>query len=327
LKAVISARLSYSKKILEHKSAIIDLPNNKRLQVPDLSVFFDVVQQSILRGQAGDYIDAIADLDTRKGLDLVRNFLTSGHIEADRALSQYLLGDIQYYFPFHEIFKGSMLGQWMHFREERAEGVNIFDSRLGSRRLRMLRAFLLQFLVRRAKDERLMEVTAVECCEFMSRIGATSAQVMSCLEFLNKQHLVRTTTSEPVSPDSTIVAARSGGYYVRILSRKFVYVEECMYDTAIDSADAWRLIRDLTAQILTEDNRLTRMQQRKERVTIFLQTLEEIENEIVNDVPVMDSLRTISKIRDSVLVDVEDAIRKIKSGPRIQKYARGRAHK
>jgi hypothetical protein len=326
LKAVISARLSYSKKILERKSATIDLPNNKHLQVPDLSIFFDVVQQSILRGQAGDYIDAIADLDTRKGLDLVKNFLTSGHIEADRALSQYLLGDTQYYFPFHEIFKGSMLGQWMHFREERAEGVNIFDSRLGSRRLRMLRAFLLQFLVHRAKDERLMEVTVMECCEFMSAMGATAAQVMSCLEFLNKQRLVRTTTSEPVSADSTIVAARSGGYYARILSRKFVYVEECMYDTAIDSADAWQQIHDLTAQILTENNRLTRMQERKQRITIFLQALEDIENEIVEDAPVMESLRTIKKIREAVLDDVEDAIRKVKSGDRIQKYARGRAH-
>lgn len=327
LKAVISARLTYSKKILDNKSATIELPNNKRLHVPNLSIFFDVVQQSILRGHAGDYIDAIADLDVRKGMTLVRNFLTSGHIEADRALSQYLLGDTQYYFPFHEIFKGSMLGQWLHFREERSEGVNIFDSRLGSRRLRMLRAFLLQFLVRRAKDERLMEVTVKECCEFMSAIGAAPSQIVACLDFLNKQRLVRTTTSEPLSMESTIVAARSGGYYTRILCRKFVYVEECMYDTAIDSVDAWRRIHDLTAQILTEDNRLTRMQERKQRIMIFLQALEDIENEVVDDAPVMDPLRTINKIRQAVLADVEDAIKKIKSGARIEKYSRGRANR
>lgn len=327
LKEVISLRLSYSKAVLKGRSATIDLPNNKHLQVPDLSVFFDIVQQSILRGQAGDYIDAIADLDTRKGLDLVKNFLTSGHIEANRALKQYLLGDTQYYFPFHEIFKGSMLGQWMHFREGRAEGINIFDSRLGSRRLRMLRAFVLQFLVHRAKDERLMEVTVKECCEFMSAIGSTAVQVMSCLEFLNKHRLVRTTTSEPVSAESTIVAARSGGYYARILSGKFVYVEECMYDTAIDSAEAWRDIHDITAQILSEGNRLTRMQKRKDRILIFLQALEEIEDEIVEEVPVMESLCTINKIRRAVLNDVEDAMRKIKAGPRIEKYARGRSNK
>lgn len=324
LKAVISARLAYSKKILEKKSATIDLPNGMHLQVPDLSVFFDIVQQSILRGQAGDYVEAIADLDVRKGITLVKNFLTSGHIEADRALRQYISGDTHYYFPFHEIFKGTMLGQWRHFREDRSEGVNIFDSRLGSRRLRMMRAFLLQFMIHRAKAESSMEVAVSDCCDLMSNMGANTRQVLECLDFLGKQRLIRTTTAENVSIDSHVVVSRSGGYYVRILSRMFVYVEECMYDSAIDSQDAWDSIRDLTASILIEKNAYRRMRMRKERLLAFLNLLESIEAEVVSDAPILDPFRTIAHVRAALIANVDEAVRKSEESTR-QAWMRRRA--
>ncbi|MFC3815622.1 hypothetical protein [Lysobacter sp. GCM10012299] len=316
LKAVISARLTYSKKILEKKSATINLPNSMHLNVPDLSVFFDIVQQSILRGQAGDYVEAIADLDIRKGLSLVRNFLTSGHIEADRALRQYLIGDTKYFFPFHEIFKGTMLGQWMHFSEDRAEGINVFDSRLGSRRLRLLRAFLLQFLISRAKSDASIEVSVADCCTAMADFGASAQHVIDCLTDLSKQRLVRSTTAEGISAASTIVVTRSGGYYTRILSRKFVYVEECMYDTAIDAPEAWGAIRDLTASILVEKDALRRMKKRRERIELFLNALEQIENEIVTDAPQLATLRTIGEIRAAVLADADDAVRRAAASQR-----------
>lgn len=322
LKAVISSRLTYSKKILEKKSATIDLPNNMHFNVPDLSVFFDIVQQSILRGQAGDYIEAIADLDIRKGLSLVKNFLTSGHIEADRALRQYILGDSQYYFPFHEIFKGTMLGQWRHFREDRSEGVNVFDSRMGSRRLRLLRAFLLQYLINRAKSETSMEVSVIDCCELMSNMGANEKQVLECLTFLSKQRLVRTTTADSVSMESSIVASRSGGYYMRLLSRMFVYVEECMYDTAIDSHEDWISIRDLTATILTERNVFKRMQHRRVRIELFLSILESIEREVVSSAAILEPFSTIPHIRSAVLANADEAVKKADQATRMQRSKR-----
>jgi GTPase SAR1 family protein len=81
-KAVLSNRLIYSKKILQKKFAKIYLHNGMAIDVPDLSVFFDIVQRSILQGPAGDFIDYLSDLNIRRGLKLVTNFLTSGHIQA-----------------------------------------------------------------------------------------------------------------------------------------------------------------------------------------------------------------------------------------------------
>jgi hypothetical protein len=282
-----------------------------RFHVPDLSVFFDIVQQSILRGQAGDYVEAIADLDTRRGLTLVNNFLTSGHIEADRALKEYLSGNQTYYFPFHEIFKGSMLGQWLHFNEGRVEGLNIFDSRLGSRRLRLLRCFLLQFLLNRAKTQDSMEVPFSDCVATIGPIGATEAQIESALTTMQKYGLIRTIGAEAVGADSTLVASRAGGYYVRMLAREFVYVEECMWDTAIESDESWRLLSDYTATIEHDRIPYSRMLERKKRIAAFLEYLQGIEDEVLLDRPALRSYATISTIRDAVLRDVDGALRKL----------------
>jgi hypothetical protein len=303
--------LSYSKKILEKKQAYLDFPNGIRFHVKDLSAFFDIVQQSILRGHAGTYIEAIAGLDTRRGLTLVTNFLTSGHIEADRALREYLTGNTSYYFPFHEIFKGSMLGQWLHFNEGRVEGVNVFDSRLGSRRLRLLRSFLLQFLLNRSKTAESMEVTLSECLEVIGPMGASASQIQDVLAVLQRNGLVRTVGAERVNSDSTIVATKSGGYYMKMLTREFVYVEECMWDTAVESDETWRQLTDLTSNIEHEQVSYTRMLDRKKRIVIFLDYLQAIEEEVVRDCMQLRPFVTISLIREAVLNDVDGAIRKL----------------
>lgn len=310
LKAVISARLTLSKKILEKRSADIPLPNGMHLKVPNLGVFFDIVQQSILRGQAGDYIDAVSDLNIRKGLTLVRNFLTSGHIQADQALTKYIAGDTAYYFPFHEIFKGTALGQWQYFREDRAECINIFDARLGVARLRLFRLHLLAYLGNRAKDEKSAEVLVSECLAVFAGCGVTETSLMSTLDFLSRHALIRNVTADNLSMTSSIVITRSGGYYVRLLSRQFVYVEECMYDTAIDDPVLWRDLVDLTSSILKEVSKLERMKLRVERLRLFLSGLSAIEVDAlagseIKGVSVMDA---ISK---AALKGAEEALAKL----------------
>jgi len=313
LKAVVAARLTYSRKILEGISADIDLPNNKYLTIPDLGVFFDIVQQSILRGDAGDFIEAMADLDIRKGLSLVQNFLTSGHIEADRALSQYLQGNTKYYFPFHEIFKGALLGKWRYFQEQKSECINLFDSRLGSRRLRLIRFHILQLLLQRAKSENLIEMPVGEICDFICPIGASPQQVHNVLSFLYSNKLIRTTTSEVLAGDSSVVLTRSGGYYVKILCKTFVYSEECMYDTAIDSHESWQRMRGLTDEILRTKNKLQRMHTRLIRMDYFFRNLTELEQDLVSSHPHLATVRGMEVVRDSVLGQVRAAIDKVKN--------------
>jgi len=309
-KAVLSRRLTYSKKILEHKSARVALSNGMYLQVPDLSVFFDIVQRSILQQQAGDYIDSISDSNIRRGLTLVTNFLTSGHINADRAITAYIKENEKYIFPFQEVFKGTMLGQWKHFREDKSEGINVFDARLGSHALRLLRLNMLTYMLNRAQHEHSVEVPVLDCVRLFSGCGASPAHVVDCLRFLHQKGLVRSVTAEDLDQESTIVLTRSGGYYTKILSRKFPYVEECMFDTAIDDAEVWQTLQEATAAIEREFVIPRRMEMRKERISAFLDYLYAIESQAVQSLGDDDDLASMPHIRMAVLADVDDAIRK-----------------
>lgn len=308
LKSVISSRLTYSKKILAGRSARIEFQNGIVLNVQDLSFFFDIVQKSILGGDAGDYVDAVAGGDIRKGLTLVRNFLTSGHIEADRALKQYVNeGDKSYTFPFHEIFKGTMLGQWQHFREDRAECINLYDSRLGSRKLRLMRLHLLEELLIKAYSEESVEVPVRHCVEMASRMGASEAQVISTLQFLSANGLVRNVTAEEVSGDSTVVLTRTGGYYTRNLSARFVYTEECMFDTAIEDEATWLQLCDLTDQIENEKSVGSRLKQRRARIEVFADYLAALDDDAWKLTGSTRASPMVS-IRERVLLDADDAV-------------------
>jgi hypothetical protein len=307
-KAVLSSRLTYARKILKDRSAKIALANGMQLEVPDLSIFFEIVQRSILHEEAGDYIESVADPNIRRGLTLVTNFLTSGHINGDRAIRKYLEGQRNYQFPYHEIFKGTMLAQWRHFREDRSEGVNIFDARLGSRRTRLLRLLVLNFFLTRAQHEETLETPLIDCIQLFTKCGASEHQVISCISFLAKKGLIRNTSAEEMNQGASAVLTRSGGFYSRVLCHKHIYVEECMFDTAIDDPVIWQTLSDLTTAIEGESSILARWELRKERTDHFTNYLCRLETEMLGLLGNPDYLGTAASIRDSALTDADRAI-------------------
>jgi len=298
--AVLSKRLSLSKKILERKHVKIEVGSGARIDVPDLSVFFDITQRSLLTGESGEFINAFADLDIRKGLTLVTNFLTSGHIQADKAVSNYLKGDATYQFPFHEVFKGTMLGQWRYFKEERAECLNLFDSKSGSKTLRLLRLFILRLLILNAHDENEVEVPVKNCVELFSRAGASEAQILVCLNDLYQNGLIRNVAAEDVHSNSAVAITRRGGYLAKVLIKRLVYVEECMYDTAIENEIVWNELRALTDDIEAHSAVPAQLASRKRRAQVFLDYLQTLESTFLQLLGENGDLGALELIRRSV---------------------------
>lgn len=311
LKAVIASRLSYSRSILSGKSARIPMANGMTLNVPDLGVFFDIVQRSILGGQAGDFVDAVSDGNIRRGLTLVRNFLTSGHIQADRALRVYLHEQRRnFVFPFHEVFKGTMLGQWAHFREERSECVNIFDARLGSSRLRLLRLFLLNDLWLRAQEAKSLEASIESCHALLSGLGASVDHLVETCGELSRHGLIRVLSSGELGAGTKVALTRSGAFYVRGLARRMVYVEECMYDTSIYDPHIYDRLAELTRAAREERYSSNRMAIRCERLRAFVEYLIQGEAEARQLLPHAVHLYTIEKGSIELFAETEQALQR-----------------
>jgi hypothetical protein len=309
-RAVLSSRLTYSKTILKNIPAQVALSNGMTLKVDDLSVFFDIVQKSTLKGEAGRFIEFISDQNIRHGLTLITNLLTSGHIQADRAISNYIKGNTDYYFPFHEIFKGTMLAQWKHYKEDRSECVNLFDSRLGVHNLQLFRIHILNYLMFNAKNKDTLEVPVEECISSFSRISASEKNVLETLIFLQKHALLRSDTAEEVSLESKVTATRSGGFYAKNLSHKFPYIEACMLDTAIDNEEVWNELSEITIKIESEFKITSRMKLRYDRMDIFTKYLEGIEQEIFNTFPEFSKICVFPELRNDVMAEVDNAVRR-----------------
>ncbi len=309
-KAVLSNRFSYSKKILEKKQAQIICENGIKLNIPDLSVFFDIVQRSILSGKAGDFIDAIADNNIRKGLTLVTNFLTSGHIQADRAIKNYLDGEHEYTFPFHEVFKGSILGQWRHYKEDKAECINLFDSRISYKSARLLRLYILKHLWTIARSESSKDVPSSDFVDIFSKLGISENQILNCLNSLYKNGLLRNTSAEDIDINSNIVITRRGGFYIKYLSTKMAYLEACLYDTAIDDDDAWEVLLNYTISIEVETSIPKRMDIRRSRILYFLEYLSKLQKKDMEILGEFDYLECLEDIKKGIISDVDTAVSK-----------------
>jgi hypothetical protein len=162
--------------------------------------------------------------------------------------------------------------------------------------------------VRRAQSEQSVEVPVKDLAELFAPLGASEEQIVTVLRMLEKSALLRNVSADEIVADSTLVLTRSGAYYSRFLSRKFVYVEECMFDTAIEDPNTWRSLHDLTSVIDGVRYPSARMAVRKDRIKIFLDYLNGLESEGLALVPAAKHVASLDAVRYSVLLEATDAV-------------------
>lgn len=307
-KDVLSKRLSYASRLLKDESALIELHSGSKLNVSDLGQFFKIVQKSVLNEANSKLLEYLSDRNPRKGISLIQNFLTSGHIQADKAIKDYIEGGSKFSFPFHEVFKGSILGSWKYYKEERSESLlNIFDSKLGSKKQQLILLYLLKFLQINARIDN-AEIEYKEIVKFVSNFGTSEDLCNSLVNKLLIFNVIHTNEKHLSNPKYFITLC--GGYYISSLCKMFVYVETVMYDTNILDGDLFNKICEIT--YLIEDTRdwLEKMVLRKERVQLFFTYLKDLEENLSKEIELKDFL-VIDDISKNVIDEVDSAIKRL----------------
>ncbi|MBE9576854.1 hypothetical protein [Flavobacterium proteolyticum] len=307
---VLSKRLTYASRTLKDESAIIELHSGSKLNVSDLGLFFKIVQKSVLNEANSKLFEYLSDRNPRKGINLIQNFLTSGHIQADKAISDYIEGESKFAFPFHEVFKGSILGSWKYYREERSESLlNVFDSKLGTKKQQLILLYLLKYLQINARIDK-SEVEYSEIVKFISNFGASEDIAISLLVKLQIFNVVHTNEKHLSNPKYFITLC--GGYYISNLCKMFVYVETVMYDTNILDGELFNKLCEIT--YLIEDTRdwSERMVLRKERINLFFEYLKILESQLSKEVELKEYL-IIDEIYKNVSDEVDAAIKRLEA--------------
>ena len=270
---VLARRCTFARKILEGRRIELHTEQGMRVQVPDLSVFFDIVSSSLLDdGGTGLLIEALAGGNVRRGLALVREFLASGHTNADHAIATYL-SDGGFRFPRHEFFRGAVLGPFRYFNDGTSLLPNLFDSKLATPTLQLLRLQVVALLVDRAAKGVTEGVHVSDLVAACARIGVPERDFLELMQDLGRRGMCRSVDGLPVAADSAVVPTRLAAYAIREMCVDFTYVDFCSIDAAIHDGETLSGLQELTVEIESAHSATERVKLRGSRVERFLEYL------------------------------------------------------
>ncbi|ACY13634.1 hypothetical protein [Haliangium ochraceum] len=272
---VLSHRLAYAKRLLSGP-AKIQTEKGMTVSVDDLGVFFEIVSSSLLSDESGQLLESLAGGNVRRGLELVRDFLASGHTNADRALMAYVKRG-GYVFPTHEVLRGCILGPQKYFDERYSNVPNIYDAKTGNRASQMLRLRIVQLLVEHASLPGFEGVATTEIENAASQLGVAHQLVRNCLCWLVEKGVIQTSDGLSPSDQNSLLPTRFGAFLLRVLCKQFAYTEFCTFDSIIYDDDAWQDLKDLTSEIENEGDIVARVELRAERADRFLEYCERTE--------------------------------------------------
>lgn len=269
---VLSRRFTYARKLLQGQKAELTLENGLRFKAEDIGAFFEITAQSLLSVSGAELLNTLAGGNIRRGLTLAREFLSSGHVTADKALESYLT-DRDWRFPDHEIFKGAVLGGRRFYREEDCLLANMFCAKLGIPSLQLLRLHIADYLVHMSGQPSFEGVPFDELVATLHQVGVAHREIEQVIRPLLESSIIRTVDGAPLADESRLLPTRLAGFLTRDLMGKFNYAEMCAIDAHIYDDVLWEQIKTLTAKIQSETNRITTMRLRIKRVEAFVTSL------------------------------------------------------
>ncbi|HXK39992.1 MAG TPA: hypothetical protein VJ837_04120 [Candidatus Paceibacterota bacterium] len=272
VRPVLAHRFNFAKKILEGTRVDLTTEQGMRVRVPDLSVFFDIVARSLLDEDTGLLIEALSGGNIRRGLALVREFLASGHTNADHAIATYLT-DGSYRFPKHEFFRGAILGSFRYFNDSASLLPNLFDAKLAAPALQLLRLQIVSDLVDRATRGVTEGVLVSDLAAVCSRVGVPERDFLGVMQDLGRREMCRSIDGLPISVESSVVATRLGAYAIKEMCRDFTYADFCCVDASILDPASLQELQEITLDIEATHSPPERVALRATRIARFFDYL------------------------------------------------------
>ena len=267
--SVLSKRFFLLGQLLKNKQGEFTNINGAKFKVDDLSIYINIIKQSVLGTEIGNRIDILANHDVRLALRMTREFLARGYSDPSKALKVSEEKD-RYIMPTHEAFRSILLGNQNVYKEEYSVIGNPFDSRLGKTNSEVLRLFVLAGLVKQSTSDGKNILDGPYIRDTLKTIGYSEQDTLQVLQDLCKFHFI-TTKSHSLTPqiDSGFFASRLGGYVMRTLLCDFTFLENTMMDTFISDKKSWDELKIISNDIQNERNIIEKIKLRIKRVEIF----------------------------------------------------------
>lgn len=250
IKSVLNSRFEFLAKELRRTTPTISSTHGIDLTITDIQRFIRLLKRSLLEGKDAtlivELLAAVSNGSVREALNLVHDFLTSGHTKMEEYIRQYAT-NAKSSIPFHEFLTSIMLGEMAYFREDRSRAfINLFSRSPAPGDSHFTRLRLLQLIRTLSPSNELRPDDYVPLAivkSRMAKIGVLDEVLDAHVQTLIRYGLVFTDTQtsldeqpnegEEYESVSSVHIAASGQYYLDVLCGSFQYLLRIIPDVPI----------------------------------------------------------------------------------------------
>jgi uncharacterized protein Smg (DUF494 family) len=237
---VIDKRLEFGKEITGGKVTLSALPAGTVVDFKKVGSFLSSIQYSLKASDEFiECIDNLAGGNVRLALELIKNFIGSGHIDTTKILSIIEKSQSNNYFiRLHEFLRTVIFGDNVYYDPGSSPICNLFDIVTSDSKEHFLALIILQYISTHGiKSKSHGFVKNDELINFIHSIGFSSIQIDNCLTSLHKFKLIETAGRvKPIdsdTPTSSLRITTVGAYHLQRLPYMFVYYDAISTDIPI----------------------------------------------------------------------------------------------
>jgi len=331
LEPVLGNRFSFLAKQLEKPGVTITSAAGHAMTVENVSNFVDFLRRSLLESthspQIREMLTALSNGSIREALNLIYEFLVSGHTKMEDYFWNYATNRTSY-IPFHEFLASVLLDEMPFFTEQNSHVfLNIYgrtavpsDSHFCRlrilavvERLSVSNSFRPEDYVKLRDLRKLFQSVGVDETVFEShlktllRFGLLQADTQATL---SERHAL----DKDFQEISSLHIAAAGQYYMRTLASLFQYCQRIIPDTPVFSVDHYQRLEQVYRAYQSR-NLLVPLDRGLKAVEVFLEYLSQEETREHQESglfrsDLLSSLKFMPEISRAIAEEIKD-IRKL----------------
>lgn len=200
-----------------------------------LREYIEVLIDSMKRNRhLAECIDNISAGNVRDALDLLTNFVGSGHVDT-RKILEIKLQTGAYYIPLHEFLRAVIYGDNEYYSPETSFVANVFDIVSLMPAEHFLTSYMIDYCLRLSQHHSSDRgyILQSNVCEYLqTQLGFHDRQISAALARAEQAKLFDFIAADSSSPSRLRITQR-GAYTLHRLMPKFVYLDAVLTDTPI----------------------------------------------------------------------------------------------
>ncbi len=238
---MLDKRLAFAEKICTGQIPLEKISSHTRFE--KLNVFIDVVRYSLKNSRTiMGMVDDIAAGNMRVALDLLKEFISSGHVDTDKILDKYTR-EGKYLISPHEFLRAIIYQDHIYYDPQSSHVVNIFQQWSTDQKEIFIVPILISAAVSLGEKSAAMDgfVSYSELVLLLQRYGFTPRQISRACKFALESKLVEVAGRliPEVQYDSLpgIRVTSHGKFHIGPLASTFAYIYAILVDTRLGDQD------------------------------------------------------------------------------------------